>query len=86
MLASQRKNERLSSIQSHQWQPEFTDEEHRYFNLINSHLGKVITAIERIRPVSTALTLGELALEVMQIALLGVAPMASLRMPMCRQK
>lgn len=52
---------------------EFTDEEHKYFNLLNVHLGKVIIAIERTLPVSTALTLGEHALEAMQIGLLGVA-------------
>ncbi|MRX10287.1 hypothetical protein GJ697_20855 [Pseudoduganella sp. FT25W] len=52
---------------------EFTDEEHKFFGLLNSHLGKVITAIDRTRPVSTALSLGEHALEAMQVGLMGVA-------------
>jgi DNA-binding CsgD family transcriptional regulator len=53
--------------------PEFTDEEHKFFSLLNTHLGKVITAIDRARPVSTAFTLGEHALEAMQIGLMGLA-------------
>lgn len=52
---------------------EFTDEEHKYFHLLNQHLARVITAIDRVRPISTALSIGEHALDTIRVGVMGVS-------------
>lgn len=51
----------------------FTDEETKYFSLLNQHLSKIIAAIERARPLSEAINLGEYALDTLQMGVMGIS-------------
>lgn len=52
---------------------EFTDEEHKYFSLLNQHLSRIITAIDRSRPITEAMGVGEFALDTLQVGIMGVS-------------
>lgn len=52
---------------------EFSDEEHKFFSSINQHLSRVLSIIEKTRPISAALNIGEHALNELHVGILGLS-------------